>query len=307
MDRASAVRFITGIAVLIAGASAQRTLAGDLGDRLAERGLTVLAEEAGTTGRHSTYHGRTIDRLERGELPRLGDDRVRFGHGPQPSPGGSTGRHFDEGALACRLDRAANTLTVAVAAGADPQRWYRAGSFARSPHGQGDLFVDVLTRGGDVLHFALLNPMDEGRDVGHKGLYRQATELRHTGRAKPGDLVRITREEHIAKSGGRRGFERHGNSPRGLDERVLAQGGTVVDGARLERYEVVAHQPLINNDDTWYVSQWTLPLAALGTAEDPAKVLALHIATTCGNDQIGAVLELDDADAPLKPAGPSIH
>ena len=316
----------TGIitAVLWAAATVGLTgtaLGGELGEQIRARGFTVIAEEAGITGLRSSYHGRPIDDLDAGEMPQFSEKRIRFGGSTQPSPGGRTGRHFDEGALAYRYDAANGQLTLLVAAGCDPDRWYRDGSFSSSPHGQGDLFVDVRTASGQVLHFALLQPLDGGRSVGHRGLFDRAGAFRYGSEevdaadqgasdapaTRPGSLVRLTSEDQIAKSGGKRGFARHENSPRGLDERVLAQGGRWIASPRFERYELSAHQPLVNGPAPWYVTEWTFPVAALGDGDDAATEIALHIATTCGNDQIGASIVLAEQAEAGKPARPSIH
>ena len=267
---------------------------GSLAGALEDRGLIVVASEPGITGLRSSYHGRKLGSAACRELPELkSSSRVHFGHGGAPSPGGRTARHFDAGAIAYRIEN--GMLTVALAYGSDPDEWSRSGSFRNDPHGPGDLFLDVRSGTGEVLHFALLNPIDGGRPLGHKGYFEDAQTFRYSGQARPGDLVRLTHDEDIRKSGGRRGF-RPGHGPRGLDERVFARGGEPVGGSKLVRYIVDGRQPLVSATAPWHVSEWTIPLGAIGHEAGQKLVVALHAATSCGNDQIAGRIEIAGPD-----------
>ncbi len=254
---------------------------------LASRGFTVLADEVGFSGRQSSYHGKSLTSNALQKMPEFGSEKVRFSNGEEPSPGGRTGGYFDEGVLAYKMK--GNSLVLAVACGLNPKSWLSVEEFRGALYGQGDLFLAVKER-GKVSHFALLNEMHGRRPLGHDGFWDRAQEFRYGPDVSIGELVRLSAEDHIQTAGGYRGHSRGGQSPRGLDERVFARGGKGLGVGELVVFEVKGRQPMHpgNKKMTWYVSEWTLPLEAIGRPEE----VSFHIGTTCGNDQISGTLKL---------------
>ena len=55
--------------------------------------------------------------------------------------------------------------------------------------------------------------------------------------------------------------------------------------------KIDAPQPLTDECVEWTVSEWTVPLDAFAEPHQALKI-GLHIATTCGNDQIEGVIEI---------------
>ncbi len=244
--------------------------------RMLINGFAVIEDGVGTTGRHSDYHGRTMDDDALFELPSFGSKRLRYGGKRSPA----AGFEFDEGVLAYRVD--GDDLVVSVAAGVAAAHWYQGSS---ALIGQGDLFLTVR-QGDEINHFALLNEINGGRRCGNDGRWRAAQRFRYGGAAQVGHAVLLESEDQISHSGGIDGHGRGGNSPEGLDERVFACGGTDTQAGTLTHYTFDAAQPLAcNREVTWHVSEWVIPLTVLGDEEEAMEV-AFHIAPSCGNDQL---------------------
>ena len=250
-------------------------------DRLELLGFAILQDGAGTTGRHSSYHGRTMEQDELFDLPEFLDQRLRFGGRLVPAQGSV----YDEGVLAYRIE--GDQLVVAVACGVGAENWHQGHS--DNFVGQGDLFV-TARQGRDVQQFALLNDMNGCRTVGVDGRWRPAQRFRYTTEAEVGHAVFLDAEEQIVTSGGDQGHARGENSPEGLDERIFACGGETTGLGSVRHFDFEAVQPLEGGDTMrWFVSEWTVPLVVFGDEEE-AMELAFHIAPSCGNDQIGGVL-----------------
>jgi hypothetical protein len=231
----------------------------------------------------SSYHGHRMDDEVFRSLPQFTAEPLRYGDDGRPAPGGRRGLAYDEGVLAYKVEH--GELVLAVASPLDPRRWHASrGSLV----GQGDLFVTVDQ--GGVRHFALLNEMQEARDVRHDGYFVPAQRFRHPAEEESlvGRLVELTGEEDVLLSGGDQGHARHGNSPEGLDERAFARGGRVLGAGEVQHYSLDCTGQKVE----WIVSEWTLPLHALGDASAP-MTLALHVAPSCGNDQIGGIVTLE--------------
>jgi hypothetical protein len=263
------------IAGLLQVAGAER-----LEEVLQDRGLTVLSAEEGTTGRRSSYHGKSMEHSVYEKLPELAERRVRYGGDETPA----SGSNYDVGALAYRME--GPKLTLAVVAALSAEKWNESSG---ALIGQGDLFLAV-EQAGSVRHFALLNSMHRGKHVGHGGYYRPAQDFRYGGLAEVGQLVQLKDEEDLTLCGGEYSHQRHENSPKGLDERLFAQGGVVRSKAEIHHDKLKAYAPLKEREASWYLTQWTLPVADLVDSRAPFR-MALHFATTCGNDQIEAILE----------------
>lgn len=244
-------------------------------------GFTVLEDGTGTTGRHSSYHGRTMAEDELYGLPEFLDQRLRYGGRLIPA----SGSHFDEGVLAYRID--GDDLIVAVAAQVSATEWIeRPGN---GPVGQGDLFVTVR-QGRDVQQFALLNEMNGARSTGNEGRWRAAQKYRYAGEVEIGQAIRLEDEAQVVTSGGHSGHARGENSPEGLDERVFVRDGESTGLGSVRHYDFDAVQPLEGGEMVrWFVTEWTVPLCVFGD-EDESMELAFHVSPSCGNDQIGGIL-----------------
>ena len=250
--------------------------------RMVVNGFEVIEDGVGTTGRHSSYHGKRLDDAELFELPVFSGSRLHYSGDRVPA----AGYQFDEGVLGYRIDE--GNLVVAVAAGVSAEQWGRGGGSTLI--GQGDLFVTV-EQNGEVNHYALLNEMNGGRRVG-QARWRAAQQFRYGGGAEIGHAVLLTCDDEITLSGGEDGHDRGGKSPCGLDERVFAHDGTDTGVGQVQHYSFDAVQPLKRNREiTWHVSEWVVPLATFGDLEEPMQ-LAFHIAPSCGNDQINGRLEV---------------
>lgn len=250
-----------------------------------------FVSEIGVSGLQSSYHadtqaGRPLSGTATANLlPSFGPDRVTYPHniGQQPSPAGSVGRHFDQGALGILIND--DTLTLRLATGLDPQHGYYYNGW-KTTYGQGDLFIDVQDSTG-VRHLALLNSWatdDNGAPISLNGGHFAAAQSFHltgsaTGGSLVGHLVNLNADSDVTLVGGTGSYA--GNAaPAGLDLRVFAQGGTDLGNAHL------THDSITERGQTWYIETWTLALSEL--SGDPTFNLALHASASCGNDQIGA-------------------
>lgn len=213
----------------------------------------------------------------------LGPERVSYpnGIGPVPSPGGAIGAEFDEGALGYKLE--GDSLLVQVASRLDPLAGYYHNGWG-TWYGQGDIFLDVFD-GEAISHFALLNywPRNgEGAPVNLNRGHFDAAQAFHLGTggdgSREGSLVALAEDADVGLAGGR-GAYNGSIAPDGLDLRVFAQGGTVLGESSLMLSTVE------ELGKTWHLQTWSVPLAALTDAE--MFEIGLHVAASCGNDQIG--------------------
>ena len=244
----------------------------------------------GVSGMQSSYYADTnagvpVNGAHTGNaLPGFGPDRVSYpsGIGPVPSPGGSIGAHFDQGAIGVSVE--SGVLSVLLATALDPEAGYYHNGFD-TWYGQGDVFLTVQDEDG-IDHFALLNvwakddaggPLDINRD------HYAAAEFFHlvgptVGTNLEGHLVELTQDSDVALSGGR-GAYNAGNAPDGLDRRIFAQGG-------LDRGDAgLVNSVVTDGANAWYLQSWSVPLSDLSS--DASFEIALHAAASCGNDQIG--------------------
>ena len=245
--------------------------------------------EVGVSGLTSSYYtdstggvplsGPTISTT----LATLGPDRVTYPYniGQVPSPGGSVGKYFDQGALGIKIE--GDQLTVKLATGLDPQAGYYYNGW-RTWYGQGDLFISVADSEG-VSHYALLSAWarDESNtprslNGGHFADARSFhTEGAADGGSLEGHLVALQQDSDISVSGGT-GAYTSGNAPGGLDRRVFASGGTDLADAAL------LNGMFSDGGQQWYTQSWTFRLGNLSS--DDSFAIGMHAAPTCGNDQI---------------------
>ncbi len=249
------------------------------------------AWETGVSGLVSSYDADTRNDLPVSgpltgiALPAFGTGRVSYpgGIGSVPSPGGTVGRNFDEGAVGIRLVN--DTLIVQLATALNPQTGYYHSGWS-AWYGQGDVFLDLADTGG-VRHYALLTTW--ARDpAGHplslnRGGFGNAQDF-HVGggpggASLEGHLVRLSGDADVALTGGA-GAYTASIAPVGLDIRAFAAAGADLGNAAL------VNQTVTDLGQPWYVQTWTLPRAAL--SGDPIFDIALHAIPSCGNDQIGA-------------------
>jgi hypothetical protein len=248
-----------------------------------------FVSEVGITGWESSYapdtfaglpiSGSTISTM----LPVFGEDRVSFACcGTVPSPGGTIGARYDEGALGFKVDL--DQLVLRMATALDPRTGvYHSGHNAW--HSQGDLFLSVADTGG-VSHFGLLNawPRDEqGEPIELNGGHFSAAQDFHlTGgpsdNSLEGHLVDLQEDDDVTLAGGR-GAYHAGNAPDGLDLRTYVSGGVDLGSADL------VHETVVDGDRTWHLQTWTVSLSSLSA--DPEFDIALHAEPSCANDQIG--------------------
>ena len=228
--------------------------------------------------------------IEMTEIPTsmftLGPERVSYPSGGQvPSPGGSVGELFDEGALGVKVQGGNLILRVAGALNPLSGREHRS-----TWYGQGDVFITVDDSGAGVMNFALLNswPSDGGGylelDHGH---YNAAQEF-HTGQVSgtnlQGHLVSLSSVGDVVFIGGTGAYAP--GSVDGLDSRSYAQGGTDRGDAGLV-HTTTTDEGLVTSDLTWYIQTWTFPTDWLSS--EPEFTMGLHKIASCGNDQIGMV------------------
>lgn len=270
---------------------------GDLAQEF--QGFDAIFEQ-GVSGLMSSYHAPTkAGNALPSSMVTFGPGRVSYpnGVGEQPSPGGSVGSHFDEGAMGIKVEGL--DLVVAVAGALDPQQgWYYSG--LQTWYGQGDVFLTVEDATG-LQHFALLNAW--ARDASGQprtldgGHFDQA-EAFHVGggaggASLEGHLVRLDASGDVVMVGGAGAYyPGYSPAPDGLDYRGFAQGGTDMGNAG------IVHSSVLDSGQTWYVQEWTVPLASL-TAET-AFTIGLHKTASCGNDQIG--MKAVFVDQPVIPA-----
>lgn len=218
----------------------------------------------------------------------LGPDRVMYpsGIGAVPSPGGAVGRYFDEGALGVRVDGAGN-LVVRVADGLNPQTGYYYSGW-NTWYGQGDVFITVDDSAG-VRNFALLNSWPKDGTGAYRTVdgtnFNQAQAF-HTSTYGDlqGHLVSLSANADVVLTGGAGSY--NPASPPGMDSRVYAQDGANIGDAQLV-HSSTWDWGLQNVWQEFYIQTWTVPLSSL--SGDPLFTIGLHVAPSCGNDQIGLV------------------
>ena len=283
-------RFVV-LAVLIGGLGFARA------DLISEFSGFDTVWETGVSGLLSSYDADTRAGLPLTgpttgvSLPTLGAGRVTYpgGIGQVPSPGGSIGRHFDEGVLGLKI--VGNELIVQLAGGLDPQTGYYYSGW-KSWYSQGDLFIDVQDSLG-ISHYALLSAWarDDDGDPIHlnRGRFNTAEAFHVSGGpgggSLEGHLVGLRGDSDVALTGGN-GSYNSSNAPAGLDIRAFAQNGNDLGDAQL------AHRSLSDLGQTWYIQTWTLDLGDLSS--DSTFDLGLHAAMSCGNDQIGGVYSVPE-------------
>ncbi len=220
----------------------------------------------------------------------LGPDRVSYpgSIGTVPSPGGSTGQHFDEGGLGVKVQ--GGNLILRVAGGLDPLNgWYY--SHYKTWYSQGDVFITVDDSQAGVKNFALLNswPTDGTDYLELDGGHYDDAQKFHTlggagGTSLEGHLVSLSSNNHVVFFGGTGAYTP--GTVDGLDSRAYAQGGTNIGNAGLVHI-TTTDEGLVNPNQTWYIQTWTFPTNWLSS--DPVFTIGLHKVASCGNDQIGMV------------------
>lgn len=212
-----------------------------------------------------------------------------------PSPGGSTGSHFDEGGLGVKVE--GGNLIVRVAGGLNPLEGYYYDGWD-TWYGQGDVFITVDDSASGVKNFALLNDwaLDAGSDSGYRrldGSHFDEAQRFHTGLNLDGSaygddlqghLLSLSLTDDVVLIGGAGAYTP--GSVDGLDSRVYAQAGTDEGDAGLV-HNTTTDEGLVSAAQTWYIQTWTVPTNWLSS--DPVFTIGLHKAASCGNDQIGMV------------------
>ncbi len=239
-------------------------------------------DEIGVSGLQSSYSSDVAggNKLPN-YMPSFGPYRVNYS-GVGTSPSG--GHPFDEGVLGWMLED--DQLIIRVACGMNPLTGYMSNGRVYS---QGDAFLTIEDQAGVVSQFALLNSwarqngvprqLDTSSFTGYNGAMNF-----HTG-GMEGHLVLLDSNSDVVLTQGSQAYgPRPGSTygvPTGLDTRVFAQGGVDLGFMNLNHlfYDVP------NSGSDWYVQTWTVPLSKLSSDGD--FNFSLHIAPTCGNDQIG--------------------
>ncbi len=243
-------------------------------------GFTSVAE-VGVSGAKSSYDTTRTGTTRPATMVTFEDARVSYpGVGTVPSPGGPVGAQFDEGALGVKV--AGGNLVIQVATAFNPQTGVR---YNNTYYGQGDIFITVDDSDG-VSQFALLNAWPGQNNAYYTlngGYFAQAQSF-HTGIGGSGinlqgHLVSLTADTQVLRYGGTAAYTpSYAGGVGGLDYRAFAQGGTDVGDAGLPTPTLI---------DGYWVQTWDFDLNWLSL--DPGFTLGLHVAPSCGNDQIGLV------------------
>ena len=277
-----AILFCAGLILIVSGS----VVRGDLSSEFS--GYNAVWE-VGVSGLQSSYYAATKSGTT---LPNymfsLGPDRVSYPHGigEVPSPGGSVGPNFDEGALGIRVQ--SGDVAIQVAGALNPLTGYYYCGW-NTWYGQGDVFITVEDSTG-ISHFALLNSWAQDGSGSYRTLnggHFDAAQDFHT-QGGPGDtsleghLVGLSADSDVVRTGGRGSYRPSYNPPPvGLDYRTYAQGGLNIGDAGL------VHSQVTDFGRDWFIQTWTFPTNWLSS--DPVFTIGLHKAASCGNDQIGMV------------------
>jgi hypothetical protein len=249
--------------------------------------------EQNVSGLKSSYHAYTQGSSGVNNIPNemftLSNQRVFYPWvGAVPSPGGSTGRLFDEGAIGLKIDGA--NLVVQVAGRLNPLAGIK---LRRKWYGQGDVFVTVEDSAG-VRQFALLNSWAKKPDQSYRNLgdgdFNQAKNFHATGGAGgtslEGWLVRLLNSDDVARVDGPHSYAATSGNPDGLDYRTYVQGGQPVDWANIVHTTTQEQDPK-GLWQTWYMQTWEFPASWISS--EYIFDIGLHKIASCGNDQIGMV------------------
>jgi hypothetical protein len=250
-------------------------------------GFTSVNYEVGQSGLKSNYDSTRLGTTIPTGMMTFETSHVQYPgvSGTVPSPGGTVGLLFDEGAIGVRVD--GGDLVVQVASAVNPQTGVNYGG---TDYGQGDVFVTVKDTVG-VRQFALLNDWARGSTGGplalNGGYFIDAQNF-HTaggagGTSLEGYLVRLTDESHVLRYGGTAAYTTAYDVD-GLDYRAYAKGGTDKWDAEL------ATTSFSDSGKTWYIQTWTVSLNWLSS--DSVFDIGLHVAPSCGNDQIGLLADV---------------
>lgn len=151
------VNYVSGAVALIAVCATCLSQANaDLPANFTDMGFETVFEQ-NVSGLKSSYHSYTRGTSGVNNIPdemfTLSDQRVYYPSvGTVPSPGGASGRRFDEGAIGLKID--GDNIVIRVAGRLDPNTGVKIGS---TWFGQGDVFITVDDSQAGVGQFALLN------------------------------------------------------------------------------------------------------------------------------------------------------
>jgi len=283
---------IAGAVMIVVGALCAPEANADLAASFTGMGFQTVLEQ-NVSGLKSSYHAYTQGSSGVNNVPNemvtLSDQRVFYPWvGEVPSPGGPTGRIFDEGAIGLKIE--GDSLLVQVAGRLNPLAGVKYGG---AWYGQGDVFVTVADSSG-VRQFALLNSWAKKPDQSYRSIggshFNQAKNFHATGGAGgtslEGWLVGLLNSGDVARVGGPHSYTATSGSPDGLDYRTYAQGGQPVGWAN------IAHTTTQEQDpeglwQTWYMQTWEFPASWISSEQD--FTVGLHKIASCGNDQIGMV------------------
>ena len=281
-----------GIVLVVVCALCLSEANADLAANFTDMGFESVFEQ-NVSGLKSSYHAYTQGSWGVNNIPNemftLSDQRVYYPWvGTVPSPGGSRGRIFDEGAIGLKIEGA--NLVVKVAGRLDPLAGVK---LYRTWYGQGDVFVTVEDSAG-VRQFALLNswakkPDQSYRNLG-KGYFNQAKNFHATGgtggTSLEGWLVGLQNSDDVARVGGPHSYPATSGNPDGLDYRTFAQGGEPIGWANITHSTTQEEDPngLWKN---WYMQTWEFPTSWISSEQ--IFDIGMHKISSCGNDQIGMV------------------
>jgi len=285
-------RVVGGIVVVAVCALCLPAANADLAANFTDMGFESVFEQ-NVSGLKSSYHAYTqgsygVDNIPN-EMFTLSDKRVYYPWvGNVPSPGGPTGRLFDEGAVGLKIDGA--NVVVKVAGRLNPLAGIKLGG---TWYSQGDVFVTVEDSAG-VRQFALLNSWAKKPDQSYRNLgdghFNQAKNFHATGGAGgtslEGWLVRLLNSDDVARVGGPHSYAATSGNPDGLDYRTYVQGGQPVDWANIAHTTTQEQDPE-GLPQTWYMQTWEFPSSWISSEQ--VFDIGMHKISSCGNDQIGMV------------------
>ena len=223
------------------------------------------------------------------EMFTLSDQHIYYPWiGEVPSPGGPTGRLFDEGAIGLKIDGA--NLVVKVAGRLNPLAGVQIGG---TWYSQGDVFVTVEDSAG-VRQFALLNSWAKKPDQSYRilgdGHFNQAKNFHATGKdgaSLEGYLVELEDSGDVARVGGPHSYDATSTSPvDGLDYRTYVQGGEPLVSANIF-HSITEEEDPEGYSQTWHMQTWKF--SASWISSEQVFDIGLHKISSCGNDQIGMV------------------
>jgi len=229
----------------------------------------------------------------------------------------SGGDMFDESAIGVKYEVIDDVVTLVVraagrinpATGYDPPTEYGTTVF-----GQGDVFltVDDTAMSGGVRQYGLLNfwpdtPIGGSEGVAH---FKKAKDFHvvtadddenREGFVVEFDMTQPPDPGQVTLTGGASAYAGTGIAPEGLDARVYANGGTFVADGNItnDLYKADGTITTVLAEGVWWVQTWEVPVNDItgfdiDSVSEYDFMIGLHKTTTCGNDQIGFLVPIDE-------------